>query len=498
MGTKMNFNSPLKAAHQDIYGVAAKFVELLQKHPSRFNPETRWWENIHRPDILNKVLENATGRLKAGADSTQPAVTQPSENDWANWMGIAKWIVAKGWSLDTTVRFLGDSLKSTYSLPDAYSQELPELLRNLIEAEDTRLAENSNPFGDWITTAINSIRGQMIEALLNFALRQKNAGREIDPWIFELIRARVQHPKESPAIFALLGSKLRFLTHLFGGKLKGAPDLLFPTGRNEHRSAAVIAYFIYDHPWNVIIQTFPQLLDTAISILGELQKEVDNDTKNARREFGSRLGIHIACYYWSESIPVKDAEAAMDKFFSCASKKTCAHVIGQIATLFDKPPDEGLDGKIIARVMHLWERRFETIKKNLQKDEALISEYAAELSESTDWLGCECFPFEWRFTHSKQAIERLKKAPNSYRLLKTICEFGAMPVRLDAMLQLLCALLKKPSDELRWSIQFKDIAPLISQGLASSSSKRLAEECRDLLLKMGFSNFLNLEASETK
>lgn len=69
-----------------------------------------------------------------------------------------------------------------------------------------------------------------------------------------------------------------------------------------------------------------------------------------------------------------------------------------------------------------------------------------------------------------------------------------MPDRLEAMLQLLRLLLQKPSDELRWSIQFKDLAPVISLGLASDNLdiRRLAEGCKNLLLLMGFSDFLNL------
>lgn len=54
------------------------------------------------------------------------------------------------------------------------------------------MAGNKNSFNDWLRTAINSIRGHAIEALLNLALRQKNAGKEIEPWIFELIRTRLE------------------------------------------------------------------------------------------------------------------------------------------------------------------------------------------------------------------------------------------------------------------------------------------------------------------
>jgi hypothetical protein len=144
-------------------------------------------------------------------------------------------------------------------------------------------------------------------------------------------------------------------------------------------------------------------------------------------------------------------------------------------------------------VLHIWERRFAQIERKLKVD-AASSEYDSELAESIDWLSCECFPFEWRLNHAMSALKRLKKSPQAYRLLKVISEYGIMPDRLESMLDLFKALLKKPSDELRWSIQFKDLAPIISLGLASdkSSTKKLANECKNLLLNMGFSDFLNL------
>jgi hypothetical protein len=68
------------------------------------------------------------------------------------------------------------------------------------------------------------------------------------------------------------------------------------------------------------------------------------------------------------------------------------------------------------------------------------------------------------------------------------------------MLELLRLLLKRPSDELRWSIQFKDLAPVISLGLTSDkpNTRKLAKGCKDLLLKTGFSDFLNLGNEEGK
>jgi len=220
----------------------------------------------------------------------------------------------------------------------------------------------------------------------------------------------------------------------------------------------------------------------------------DEDAKQNRRDFGSRLGTHIACYYWSGSFVTDlQGQTVLDRFFNVASKSIRAALISEIGRIWESQKGEQPDQKIIGKVLHIWERRLAQIETKLKFDEA-STEYDGELAESIDWLNCECFPFEWRFNHAKSAIKRLKKAPQAYRLIKAITEYSVIPNRLESMLDLFKALLKKPSDELRWSIQFKDLAPVISLGLASDqpSTKKLAEECKDLLLKMGFFDFLNL------
>jgi hypothetical protein len=232
-----------------------------------------------------------------------------------------------------------------------------------------------------------------------------------------------------------------------------------------------------------------------LDVLEAMQAGVkDDDAKQNRRDFGSRLGTHIACYYWNGSFATDlEGQAVLGRFFDVASKSIRAALISEIGRIWESHTSETPDPIVVGRILHIWERRFAKIETKLKLDEASV-EYDGELAESIDWLNCECFPFEWRFNHAKSALNRLKKAPQAYRLLKAIVEYSVMPDRLESMLDLFNALLKKPSDELRWSIQFKDLAPVISLGLASDkqSTKKLAEECKDLLLKMGFFDFLNI------
>lgn len=482
--------------HENIFEVAAQFADLIATQPERFDPKTKWWENIKREEVLNKLLDNASDRLAKQQNDKATLALPPSEQEWANWFGITWWILGQPWSRHAVSRYLRNALRSDYAIPDRYSAEFPELLPQLIKEVDTRLLGNKNAFGDWATSAINSVHGEAVEALLNLAARQKKAGKPIEPWIFKLIHSRLELPETSPAIFALLGMNLRFSIFLFGQELKQSPALLFPSDRPEHRSAAITAHFKYDQPWNIILETFPNFISDALCVLREMKAEPKDDNARAnRRDFGLRLGTHIASYYWCGSFATdSDGEAALDGFFDAAFPGTRASFISQIAWIWEKQSAEKVEEKTINKILHIWERRFAQIEKRLKASNGTSTEFDGELAESIDWLNCECFPFEWRFRHAKSSLERLKKAPRAYQLLKAISEFGAMPDRLESMLELLRSLLKRPSDELRWSIQFKDLAPVVSLGLASDepSTKKLAEECKELLLRMGFTDFLNL------
>lgn len=481
---------------QDEFALGTKFATTVDKQPERFAPTTKWWENINRQEILHKILERAANRIAKKQNDDKTPVVAPSETDWGNWLGIAKWIMSHTWSRESVARFLGKASESDHAIPKYYFLEFPKLLSCLVEEPDIRLEGHKNSFSDWLTTAINSIRGEAIEALLNLALRQSNSGNEIEPWIFKLIRSRLELPKESPATFALLGAKLRLCIHLFNQALKDSPNLLFPPDRLEHRSAAIVAHFNYDHPWNAIIETFPEFIRMALDTLEAMRAHSkDEDANENRREFASQLGTHIACYYWSGTFASDtEGEAALDRFFAFASPSARAMLINQIASIWEKHSSEPEEDKTIRRVLGIWERRYAQIEKMLKGNKVASSEYELELAESIDWLNCECFSFEWRFVHAKLALQQLKKAPRAYRLLKAISEFGLRSDRLESMLELLKALLQRPSDELRWSIQPKDLIPVISLGLASDKpkTKKLAEECKDLLLKMGFSDFLSL------
>jgi hypothetical protein len=292
------YDSAGKLQHENIFELAAKFVDLVYILPERFNPASKWWENIKRVEILNKFLDLAADRVSKKQNDKETPLAVPTEDKWAIWFGITGWVMSQSWPRHAAVRFLHCALKSDYVILDSYFPAFPNWLRQLIQEDDARLSGH-NSFNDSLTTAINSVRGEAFEALLDLASRQKKAGKQIDPWVFELIRSRLTLQEEAPAIFALFGANLNFVIYLFRQELKESPSLLFPANRPEHRSAAITAHFTYGHPWNMIIEIFPALINDALGVLNAMRVEAaDDGAKQNDRDFGSRLGIHIACYYY--------------------------------------------------------------------------------------------------------------------------------------------------------------------------------------------------------
>src|ERR1022692_2694676 len=175
--------------------LATEFAELLENDPQRFSATTKWWEHLKRPEHLIKPLERAIQRIKNNQNEN-PKI--PNDNDWVNWFGIAEWIVALSatnstarqtkqhqisdgesewyWPRIVVADFLEATIQTSYAGVNQYLPMATRLLRALIEGEDARVQGHEDSFkGDWLGTAINTVRGRSIEGIIKLALRQKNA-----------------------------------------------------------------------------------------------------------------------------------------------------------------------------------------------------------------------------------------------------------------------------------------------------------------------------------
>lgn len=508
---------------EDVNALGGIFVELLESTPERFPAYTEWWKNLTRPSVLFKPLERATVRISEAATSGSESKAAPTENDWRNWFGLASWITNQRtashaneeaddssieledrtweWPCMVVVKFLTSALESNVELPSDFVAEIGPNLRKLIETSDSRLKNEDKPsMGDWQTTAINSVRGTAVEGLLHLALFHKRHVGNPDPddWIFDFIVGRLILANESPAVFAICGSRLRLLFHLFADQFKSKLVLLLPAERVNHRNALLLSHVIYDNPISEILDVIPIFPRVALEFLSDINSMNDADSETGG-DYGGRLGVHLSFYYWNQSFcDQANADSIMDRYFITARPSQRAKVIREIVNIFEKKSDDPKMGELYDLVRRLWERRFAQIVSQIDSHKIERSEVETELSAFINWLDCECFPIEWRSLYVLKAIKLLSKSPHLGNTIKTLERFSSDPTRLHLAMEILDALLSKEFKEAIWSIREDRIRKILQEAFSSDSPStvKLAEGVQEILLRSGLFEYLDLTSNQ--
>jgi len=504
---------------EDVSALGVKFAEFLESTPARFPASAEWWKNLTRPSVLVKPLDRAATRIADATKNGTETSATPTENDWRNWFGLASWINSQrtvslvdkedseggvrpedhdwNWPCMVVVKFLSAALKSKFEMPSDLISKTGLILQKLVQDRDKNLENKDKPWiDDWLTTAINSVRGSAVDGLLQFSLFHKRKSGNPDPedWIYNLIISCFQKIDESPAVFAIIGSHLRLMLHLFYDQLKSHPEWLFPPDRKECCNTLIVSHVRYDNPMPKILDALPRLPDAAIDCLSEMN-ELSEIKKEARGDFGARLGTHLGFYYWNKSFSNQEtADAILDRYFATAKPSQRGSFIRQIARIFSESPDKENLLPLHEMLCKLWDRRFGKIEQELAAKSITPQDVHSELSAFMDWLGIEGLPFDWRHDRILRATKHLEKATGAGFTIKTLEKFSSKPERLHASLEILNALMSKNSQELRWNYQAEYLKPILLRGINSenAATKKLAEESREILLRQGQFEYLDL------
>ena len=508
---------------EDVNALGVMFAKLLESRPERFPASSEWWKNLTRPSVLFKPLDRATVRISEAANSGSESKAAPTENDWRNWFGLASWITNQrtashtiedaddghveledrswDWPCMVVVKFLTSTLVSKLELPSDLVAEIGPNLRKLIETPDFRLENKDKPWmDDWQSTAINSVRGTAVEGLLDLALFHKRHGGNPDPddWIFDYIVGRLKLANESPAVFAICGSHLRLLLHLFADQFKSQPELLLPADRMNHRNTLLLSHVLYDNPMSEILNVIPSFPVVALECLSDMNSLQDAD-RETRGDYGGRLGVHLSFYYWNQSFGNQaTADSIMDRYFMTARVGQRCKTIREIANIFEKKSDDPKMGELYDLVRRLWDRRFAQILSQIDSRKIERSEVETELSAFINWLDCECFSIEWRSVNVQKAIGLLTKTPHLGNTIKTLQRFSTDPTRLHLAMEILDALLSKEFKEAIWSFREDRIRMILQKAFSSESPStvKLAEIVQETLLRRGLFEYLDLALTE--
>ncbi len=497
---------------EGVAGLANAFAKAIAYNRSRFNASSEWWKHLRRPAFLWRILDTTLSDDKA---------LQPTRDDWETWIGLCEYVVAQqpieqpdsdGKTDDTSVinptwkyarwsvaRLIDRMLQREDSPPAAYAPRIAKLLQTLASEDDPRLDEidrswSSSSF-DWLSKGINTSAGTAIEALLLFSMWQRKDTQEATSirWVTDLLSEQLAKENQSPAIFAVLGSRLVLLVHLFPDWCRDQGEAVFPfQTRLEHARAALISHLGYNNPHHLVLEGFPNLPDQALELIDFNE---DEDRTASRVEMPFRLGYHLSYYYWNALPSETIADRRLDKFFEVASAGTRGRLIAEIGHVFRRASSSSSSAALINRAQKLWDKRFATISEEIIRNQDSRDNFLSELESFAQWVEADCFDSHWRLMRFAESLELLPRSPEVLDLAKTLENLSERPENLQAVMRCVQLLTAKFSDRLRWSMGEDDLKETIKRGLkaADSETRRLADSARDNLLRNCLFAYQDLE-----
>jgi hypothetical protein len=502
-----------------ILSLAKEFAKLLHQYPERFLPETSWWSNIDQPEILSVSLEEIQKDLP-DEKSPEGRYSNLSDGDWITLFGISEKIIDLGtynakelinnrvtgedlprdeWNYPRVVvaRFLQAATHSKFQLEDRILDTIQSLsLKNLAGIDFNLDGKKIAFYDDWQGKAINSFRGTTVDGLIRFAWHAKNNKRPLEKysWVPDTIRELLSNPDESPAVFAILGTNLRLLVYIFGDQIGAIADLLLPGDKPESRNALIISHTLYDQPMKGVLTQLPNLPDHTLNLLKEAHalEAKPNDFS----DFANRVGLDILFYYWNSMFKNEGiAQKLIDRFFEVATSDERAATIRQVARAFSKTEYNDENHEMLTKVMSLWEHRYSQLIQQVETG-TLQSDHAdEELNAFLDWLGCDCFPFDWRVKYAELALGQLSSDLQAYTATDNLTKIAKDPAKLQISLRLLKLMVGKSSGHNSlWQFETEDVIAMVKDGLQSGEVDTVtaAEEAQDALLRKELFRFMDL------
>jgi hypothetical protein len=489
---------------EDVAGLARAFGEATYLEPRRFSPESEWWTHLTRPEFFWHILDDALSSEKG---------SPPNEHAWETWIGMSEFVVAQTpiehtgedsgaddtsgnhptwkyarWSV---ARVLERILKHEKSPPIKYGQRIRALLERLLRDDDPRLEQiekswSSSSF-DWLSKGINSAAGTAIEVLFSFARwhQEHSLGSDAIAWIPVVLKEQLMKEEQSPAVFAVLGSQLALLVHLFPEWAKENNAIVLPfEHRPEHARACLIAHISYNNPNGIVIGAFPHLPDHALELN---QSDIDERQTTFQSEIPFRVGYHLAFYYWNGLPDHAVAAQRLERFFETAPAGTRGRLIAQIGHVFRGAASRAASTELLDRVKLLWDRRFAIISAAVRRDPTVRGMFALELESFSEWIEDDCFEADWRLSRFAEALKFVDKAPATVDLAEALEKLSADPHNLPGVMRCVQLLTEKLADSFRWSMREGDLKNTIKRGLETPdvATRTIAEIARDNLLRQG-------------
>lgn len=422
---------------------------------------------------------------------------------WVEILKFCEWVVCQDlheesereqswrWTRQSTARLLSRGfVKGVSEIPIELRDSAWRVVEPLTTDPDPRLEDEEaySSTGDPYVAAINSVRGEAMEAVVQYALWLR---RHRDAWTGEG-KATLQGFGEMPevrrvlevhlnseldpsrAIRSIYGRFFPWIVRLDRGWAAANVSRIFST--DESGDAAWRTYVTIcppdDETFNLLREEYDRAVDRLKPDPAEGRQYIDDDRK---------LGEHLMVFYSRGRLDLNDPDGVLARYFARASGSLRSDALGFIGrsihnTEGDLPP------RIVKRLEALWGTRLESAR-SATADQG----YSSELAAFGWWFVSEKLDETWSVAQLKEALRIAKSVATDHRVVERLATL-APAMTLDAVE---CLRLLVDGDREGWHIGlWKEHARTILSIAIGSANEAARDEAISLINRLSARGFL--------
>lgn len=298
------------------------------------------------------------------------------------------------WFIAQACRLIQDGTRSD---DHAFNEQLLPLIKEILLLMNTKVREGNCRSEDYVMFTLNSTKGKLLEALLNYSLRSARVEKKKE-WDNDIQRLFHTELSETPSIelHTLLGQYIRNFLYLDEKWIKDSILLIFPKDKPKYFQAALDGYFFNSTVYNDLYQ----MLKEREIYRTSLQKWSKN-TKHVNE----KLVAHICLAYIEGWESIEDGTSLINLLL----KKNEVHK--EIIHFFTF---DSKNIKSTQKIKILWNLLFD-LNKNTDK---------SVLGELTNWLVIFEKLDDDLYSWSKEGATHIKPYWETYRFIENLTKFA--------------------------------------------------------------------------
>jgi hypothetical protein len=481
-GLSRELTSLIKSDPERYALIADKFIGLGPTYISGlmrgFNDASRDKKNFE----WQKVLELCDWVIKQPREIPNRPRARPlhSDPDW-------------GWSRRAIASLLSTALNSNhFEIPYIYRELVWKILHPLTEDIEPTTERDKEPSMDPFTTAINTVRGEAMNATIEYALwvirnAEKSTNTQQNAYSFkdmpEVQRVLEQHldvgQDSSLAVRSVYGRWFPWLVLLDPQWAKDNVNKIFPKepDKIDYYNAAWNTYIIFCSAYDKVFDLLKEEYKLAIERIGTIEK-----TPQMLRDINERLAEHLAVMCWRGKLNTNESNGLLELFYEKASEKLLARTIWYIGNILYNEK-ETIPSDILERLKAFWEWRKKDNKRPISN---------SERKEFGLWFASGKFDDDWSIKQLKEVLNNVGDVDSSHMVSEHILDIASI-MPFDAI-ECLHIVVEKSKDNFEFYGWQKNARSIISAVLNSDNenAKELAIETIHILGARGYLEYRDL------